>query len=107
MGRVQFAQLSLAGCVMSFTPKERERIQAAIAARRPAVGTCPLCGYRTWSLQDGFVIPILQESAASLDLTGPAIPSVVITCGNCGNSQFLNVIVLGLRDMLERERSEG
>lgn len=87
---------------MPFTPQDKERIIAAIKEKAPQFGRCVICGQANWSLQDGFVTPTLQSNLKSVTLGGTVLPSIALTCSNCGNTHLLNVIVLGLRDLLDK-----
>lgn len=86
---------------MAFTEEERQEIEKAIREKAPGLGRCALCEHGHWNLQDGFVTQVLQDGPKSLKLGGPAIPSIVVICSNCGNTYLLNVIALGLRHLLE------
>lgn len=58
---------------------------------------CPMCGSRAWEL-GGFVnLPIAETlNPAEILLGGPALPSTVVVCKNCGNTVFINLIVAGM-----------
>ena len=82
-----------------FTDDMRKEILAALTAKAPSP-RCPLCGHTNWQLNDGFVFFVLQKNLDQLNLSGQGIPGVSISCGQCGNTQFLNAITLGLRHLL-------
>jgi hypothetical protein len=72
-------------------------------------GACPYCGRDTLQLAEGFIIfssvrDLSSNYGEAILSGGPALPCLALVCNNCGNTVFLNVIALGLRDML-RERS--
>lgn len=63
---------------------------------------CPICQKRSWTLTDGFVsFPV----TASSDLIGHAglavLPCAALVCDHCGNTQFINLLTLGLGQYLE------
>jgi hypothetical protein len=87
---------------MPFTAQERERIVAAIREKAPQFSRCSICGHSNWALQDQLVIHVLQDNPKAFMLGGPSLPCVVIVCANCGNTYFLNAMVLGLGDLVER-----
>ena len=85
---------------MAFAPEVRTRVLAAIRAKLPIIGACPLCHTAAWTVADGFfVFPQMDTLDAGLIIGGPALPNVAIVCQTCGNTQFLNVVVLGLADL--------
>jgi hypothetical protein len=95
---------------MAFTPEQSERILARVRERTgPEPGTsirdCPICGHSEWGLQQGGVVFLILQSpdaGGSLVLGGPTLPSVALVCGRCGNTQLLNLLVLGLGDLLKK-----
>ena len=89
---------------MPFTQEEREQISSAIQAKAPQVNRCPICLNQDWSLQDGFAVPGIQDNISRIVIGGPVLPSVVIVCTNCGNTHFLNALILGLQDLVEKHR---
>lgn len=90
---------------MAFTPSEYEEIKAAVA--RVHTQPCPVCGRSdAFGISDeGFVMLTLQENPRSLSLEGSALPCIALICTNCGNTELLNAIVLGLRPLVEQHSS--
>lgn len=58
------------------------------------VSKCPLCGDNNWTITDR----ILQLSSESAEGKNTLFPVIPLTCQNCGNTYFINVIVAGLID---------
>lgn len=87
---------------LPFTQDQKERIVSAITQRAPTVTACPVCGNAQWTLADGLVLLPLQTPEAGIVLGGPGLPCAALTCTRCGNTRLLNLIVLGLRDLLEK-----
>ncbi len=87
---------------MGLTEGQRDRIVTRIneVTQGGTLGAgCPTCGNRNWTLVDGFV------SVATADLLGVQLspprylPSVAVTCNQCGNTQLFNLNLLGLSDI--------
>lgn len=79
---------------------QRERVVAAIQQKAPRLQACAVCGTVSgYMLEDGVVFFTVQDTFARLQLGGRGLPCVALTCKNCGNTVFLNVAVLGLRDL--------
>jgi len=93
---------------MKFTDETKARIFAAVRAKFPngRIGPCSLCGTLEWRLSEGYVSLALQKEPLMLTLGGTILPSVVITCKNCGNTHLLNLRALGLDDLLKPEPKE-
>lgn len=93
---------------MAISPEHQERILARIQERAPGMGVCPICRSPEWRVQNaGYVVLTLQDNMAAFRIGGgPSMPMVTITCQNCGNTQLLNMIVLGLEDMVRPPRRE-
>lgn len=84
----------------SLSVEQRERVVAAIQQKAPHLQACPVCGTLSgYQLEDGFVFFTVQDTPTRIQLGGRGIPCIVLTCKNCGNTVFLNVTVLGLRDL--------
>jgi hypothetical protein len=84
---------------MAFTPAVRARILLAIQQRAPQLGTCPVCHKGPWTLVDQFVPIALSSTPSSIELGGQILPSIALVCQTCGNTQILNLLVLGLQDL--------
>jgi hypothetical protein len=90
-----------------FTEEQENKIYAALKEKAPIPGPCPICGNRTWALQgSGFIFMALQKGLGNISLGGPGIPFIALHCAKCGNTMFLNILVLGLRDMVEQTKPE-
>ena len=70
---------------------------------------CQLCGIHDWQLEkapafvvlwdvDSEKIPIFSSDSK---ITG--LPLVALTCKNCGNTLFVNSMILGLGDLIEAD----
>jgi hypothetical protein len=81
----------------------QQRVIQAITERMGPSLVCPMCRKGPWSLAEGYVTLLLQDSALNLKLSGPALPTVSITCQNCGYTALLNLYVLGLSDLVITE----
>ena len=88
---------------MVLTEEEQTRILARIKERAPHLETCPVCGNHTWQVQDNYVlIPVPQEAGGTTP-GGSGLPCIPILCSNCGNTLLLNLIILGLRHLVENK----
>lgn len=89
---------------MALSASLRTRIMQAIEERASGSGACPVCGRSQWILADGFVMLSVQsEPTGNLVIGGRTLPSVALICGNCGDTRFLNLLVLGLGDLIPQE----
>lgn len=86
---------------MPFTHDQKDRVISAVSAKAPTLGACPVCAHPEWTLADGFIFLAIQEPSGPVVLGGPSMPCVALVCNNCGNTVLLNVMTLGLRDMLD------
>lgn len=91
---------------MGFTKEEADQIKAAIIEKAPTLGVCPICGNKNWRVTNEFIALTVQEDLQSIKLAGVSLPLIPITCSNCGNTHFLNLITLGLRDLVEKKGGE-
>jgi hypothetical protein len=67
---------------------------AWIEAHWPAPRKCPLCNHEDWGIGPSFA----QIATSTLGLHKPPRinPCVAVVCGHCGNTIFLNAILMGL-----------
>ena len=87
---------------MAFTPSEIQEVRAAV--RRVQTQPCSVCGRAdTFRVsEDGFVALRLQEDLQSLQLGGSTLPCIAATCLDCGKTELLNALILGLGHIAER-----
>lgn len=95
---------------MYLKPEVMERILGAMRERVPNWQPCAVCAQSNWQVIDGLV-----RIAVADDLTGPAglgpraMPLVAVMCNICGNTVLLNLMILGLADLVSElgARLEG
>lgn len=68
-------------------------------ARNP----CPMCGFKEFTLASGAFVHVLQDNLNSLKISGTSIPTVVLTCGQCGYVMQFAMGALGLMDEYRKE----
>lgn len=82
---------------MKFDKLTMDLIIRYIYERWPYPRKCQLCGNLTWNVNDR---PMeLRECMGGVMVIGgdtQYMPVIVITCGNCGNSIFLNGFATGI-----------
>lgn len=76
-----------------------DRILAVLRKKMEHGVGCPLCGKATWLLNADFISLPVTNSPRELQLGGEILPLVPITCTTCGNTQMLNLLVLGFSDL--------
>lgn len=65
---------------------------------------CPRCGNKSFTLLDGYFNQTVQGDVKGMVLGGPAVPSVVVICSQCG---YLSQHALGVLELLPKEEAEG
>jgi hypothetical protein len=83
------------------TTSLQSRVIAALDKKIPKAA-CPLCDKQDWAVQPS--VYWFQESFRSehVQSTGQGLASAALVCKNCGNTQFINLLVLGwdLKELL-------
>ena len=92
---------------MALSPEVKNEILAAISARAPMPGACSICRTGQWTLSDGFVFFPTQDSAGSYVIGGPVLPNIALICSHCGNTVFLNLLVLGLGHLVNAAQGQA
>lgn len=77
----------------------QQRIIKAITDRG-GIHPCAVCGNPSFSLTDGYVTTPLAPTPSAIVLGGATLPSVALVCNRCGNTLFLNLLTLGLGDLI-------
>jgi hypothetical protein len=65
--------------------------------------TCWVCGTHSFTLGEGwFRLDLSDLHSRDIKIGGgPSLPSIALVCQQCGNTLLLNMVVLGLQDLLE------
>jgi hypothetical protein len=93
---------------MAFTDDQRTRIQQALNSRLVPQPKCEVCQQQKWTLAEGFVyLPLVNVSSFKPQPTEQALPCVALVCAQCGHTLLLNLITLGLRDLIEEPSKEA
>lgn len=79
----------------------RDRIIQALEAKILGGGgepqACTICGNRTWGI--GSFAPMTSAlMPTQVRLGGQVYPFITIFCSNCGNTQLVNLLILGFSD---------
>lgn len=85
-----------------WTQAEMDEILAAVQAKAPRVGACAFCQTLAgFSLSGDLVVgPLVTVRGGSI-IGSPYLPMAAFLCNNCGNTQMLNLNILGLGHLLE------
>jgi hypothetical protein len=72
----------------------QSKIIAALDGKMPRAA-CPLCHAQNWAVQP--YVYWFQERFRSerVESTGQGLASAALVCTNCGNTQFINLVVFG------------
>lgn len=86
---------------MPLPPKTANSIIAEIRKRLPVI-VCPLCQRRDWTIpSEGFSVVQLQDQLEIYNFGGPSMLLMPISCNTCGNTHFINLLTIGLGDLLK------
>jgi hypothetical protein len=92
---------------MRFTYEILQRIIHALTERMGPDPSCPLCHHNNWTVSDGPVFLSVEEKARRVPPSGGrSLPCVPITCIHCGNTHLVNLVTLGLGDLLLQGEGE-
>lgn len=85
-----------------FSEVERDQIQRALKRSGVTSRACAMCGTSSWILADGWVFLSLTDNFNGLEVGGPGLPCVALSCAKCGDTHLFNALVLGLRELVDR-----
>jgi hypothetical protein len=78
------------------TQEQKERVVRWISEKSGMQAPkCPVCRERQWSIADDLVAPPVF-AGGGIVLGGASYPAAMLICGNCGNTQFLNAVIMGI-----------
>lgn len=80
---------------MKMSPEKKQEI-AKILQDKGALRPCPRCTNQKFTLLDGYFNQSIQQELTGMLIGGPAVPSVVLVCNNCGYMSQHALGVLGL-----------
>lgn len=59
------------------------------------VGSCPICRAKHWNVSTE-VFQLLGFTTGGIQIGGPVIPFVALTCNKCGNTSLINALAAGV-----------
>lgn len=65
--------------------------------------SCPYCQSAEWTVDTSIVTPIEVGEKKEMKLGGKFQPLIPVSCRNCGNTVFINGLILGCLDDLDDE----
>jgi hypothetical protein len=71
------------------------RVIAALKRKLVEDAVCPFCSNSKWGVQPGVYRIRQYVKTSSGESSGDALPSAALVCMVCGNTHFMNLIVLG------------
>lgn len=75
-----------------------EKITAALNERTGGQKPCVVCGQTKWIVVPKFVVATVGNDPQQVMLGGQSMPLVPVVCTNCGNTNLINLLVLGFKD---------
>jgi hypothetical protein len=83
------------------TPEQRTAIGNAIA-KKGGIHACSVCGLiNTFGVGIGMIMFPLQKSTENgYAISRQSYPCIPLICSNCGNTIFINAVVLGVAEAL-------
>ena len=59
---------------------------------------CPVCGKNNWHIGSNMVTMLNVREDKSIEIGGSITPVVAVTCNECGNTIYINPLVIGCTD---------
>lgn len=76
-----------------------DKITAAINEKTGGQKPCVVCGQTKWIVVDKFVVLTVGNDPVQLRIGGETMPLVPVVCTICGNTNLMNLMVLGFSDL--------
>lgn len=55
---------------------------------------CPMCGQNNWNIGEEMQTMVRVGEDKSIQLGGTITPVIIMTCNECGNTLFINPLVI-------------
>jgi len=65
---------------------------------------CPMCQKNNWNIGDHFVSTVNLSDNGGIQLGGSIMPLITMTCMNCGNTLFVNPLVIDAVNKTDEEK---
>ena len=92
---------------MKIIPDEKKQQIINVLQQKGVNRPCPKCNHNNFTLVDGYFNQVIQPELKGITLSGPAVPSVVTVCTNCGYISQHALGVLGLMPADEEKLDES
>ncbi len=76
------------------TEQQRQAAADFIGKKRANI-PCSSCGHRDFFIAEHQVAPQIYYPGGNIIIGGEAYPHIMLTCRNCGATQFYNAIIVG------------
>jgi hypothetical protein len=80
---------------MKLTSEQKTTALDRLRALASKPSACSVCGQETWSLGD-HVFQVSEFDPTIVGIKGSLYPIVPLFCVTCGNTHFLNALLLGV-----------
>lgn len=90
---------------MKLSPENQVKIKDWLDIHWKKPRVCDLCRNTSWFISDKLATLNTADTAGNFVLGSGSFPLVVLVCTSCGNSKFVNAVVLGLMPDPEGEGS--
>jgi RNase P subunit RPR2 len=74
----------------------QKRIMEALSSKMPKP-ICPMCQNTTWTVTDGYMVVPVSARPTKISMGPRGYPFVPVTCSKCGNTQLINLTLLGFK----------
>jgi hypothetical protein len=76
-----------------------EKINKALNERTGGQKPCPVCGETAWYMADAFFVMPVGKNPTAMQFGPASMPLLPVVCTHCGNTNLLNLMVLGFTDL--------
>jgi hypothetical protein len=79
------------------TDKEEitQRIIKRLTEKTGRARPCAVCGHESWTVEQHFIQLSVTDNPLAVTLGGSGFPLQPIICQHCGNTQLINLLILG------------
>jgi hypothetical protein len=86
------------------TPDDQQKLLAFLNEKW-ASSACPQCKKNDWRSLSRVTL-IVQDLPGKAKVSGPSLPLGALTCGNCGHTELINLMIAGIHQPTKRPPSE-
>jgi predicted nucleic-acid-binding Zn-ribbon protein len=91
---------------MILNQDQTNKLIAIFDKKWPEPKVCPICKHDDWVIAQR-VYEMREFHEGAFDTSGSIIPFIVVSCTNCGKTNFFNAIIMGIIKSQDKKEAKN